>query len=152
VKYIPLTQGKKAIVDDGDFEWLSKYKWQVNHGYAKRDVRCIRMHREIIHASKGIDVDHINGNTLDNRKRNLRLVNDFQQNQNSAIRKDNISGCRGVNFFKPRGTWSARIQYNGKRIGLGTYHRKSDAMKAYTEASKKYFGVYKRKNLTAVYN
>jgi hypothetical protein len=144
VKYISLTQGKETIVDDDDFGWISRWKWQFNRGYAKRDIKCIRMHREIIHATKGMDVDHINGNKLDNRKCNLRLVNDFQQNQNSNKRKDNTSGCRGVNFFKPRGTWIARIQYNGKRIGLGTYHDKADAIKAYNEASNKYFGEYAR--------
>ena len=110
MRHILLTQGKKAIVDDEDFEWLSKWKWQYKTGtngkykypgYASK-WKGARMHRLIINAPKGIDVDHINGNGLDNRKKNLRLVNKFQQNQNSIKRRDNTSGYRGVNFFKPR--------------------------------------------------
>lgn len=153
MKYIPLTQGKKAIVDDEDFEWLSKWKWyfQIGNngkykygGYACRTSKCIRMHRVIMKASKEFEVDHINGNRLDNRKNNLRLVNRFQQNQNSIKRRDNTSGCRGVNFFKPRQRWVARIQYMGKRISLGYFKDKIDAINAYKEASKKYFGQYAR--------
>jgi hypothetical protein len=144
VRYIFLTQGEKAIVDDEDYKWLSKYKWQYSRGYAKRDARCIRMHRQILHAPKSLEVDHINGNKLDNRRSNLRLVNHFQQNQNSANRKDNTSGCRGVNFFKPIKKWSVRIQFNGKRVFLGYYRNKSNAIKAYSKASKKYHGDYRR--------
>lgn len=145
MKYILLTRGYKTIVDDEDFERLSKYKWQINHGYAKRGIKCIRMHREIINAPKGIDVDHINGNTLDNRRHNLRLVNDFQQNQNSVKRKDNTSGCRGVNFFKPRKLWIARIQFMKKRIFLGYFHNKKEAINAYKKASKQYFKEFERR-------
>jgi hypothetical protein len=153
VKYILLTQGKKTIVDDEDFEWLSQWKWQYRissngkykyQGYAYRNAKCIRMHREIIHAPKGIDVDHINGDTLDNRKDNLRLVNNFQQNQNSAKRRDNTSGCRGVNFFKRLNKWIVRIQVNNKRLFLGYFNNKEDAVKVYIKASKKYFKEYAR--------
>jgi hypothetical protein len=160
MKYILLTQGKRTMVDDEDFEWLSQWKWQyqVNsngkhkyNGYAKRGINSIRMHREIMERMVGkifsfIDVDHKNGDTLDNQRNNLRLADPFQQNQNSAKRRDNTSGCRGVNFFKPQQKWVARIQFMGKRISLGYFKNVKDAISAYKEASKKYFGEYARQN------
>lgn len=77
-KRIPLTQGGSALVDDVDFEWLSAHKWQRNlHGYAVRDARM--MSREVIEKSQGIDlrglvVHHVNGDCLDNRRSNLKVL------------------------------------------------------------------------------
>jgi len=152
------------MVDDIDYDWISKYHWQYKvgsngkykyNGYAKRGIKCIGMHREIMERIVGkifsfIEVDHINGDTLDNRRCNLRLCDKFQQNQNSVKRRDNTSGCRGVNFFKPRQRWVARIQYMNKRTSLGYFKNKEDAICAYKEASKKYFGKYERGGLTPV--
>jgi len=83
---ISLTQGLVAIVDAGDYVWLSKWKWFAKVGgcggdaYAARSVRIngkvktVRMHRLIMDAPDGMEVDHINGNTMDNRRCNLRIV------------------------------------------------------------------------------
>jgi hypothetical protein len=84
-KMIPLTQGKFALVDDEDFEWLNQYKWRLRNGYAGRDSsillgprRNILMHREVAGTPEGLFTDHANGNKLDNRRCNLRICNKSQ--------------------------------------------------------------------------
>lgn len=79
MKEIILSNGKIAIVDNEDFKRLNKYKWSFVQGYAFRNTHrnrkngTVRMHREILKAPMGTDVDHKNGNRLDNRKENIRV-------------------------------------------------------------------------------
>lgn len=104
MKRIELSQGKVALVDDGDFAWLSKWKWSHNGGYAVRAEgprgaqRRIAMHREIMQAPKGMVVDHINHDRLDNRRENLRVVDYSANALNRArtIREGFSSKYRGV--------------------------------------------------------
>lgn len=88
--------------------------------------------------------DHINGNTLDNRRSNLRVVTRTQNNQNVTIRKHNKSGYKGVSLEKKTGRWVAVIQANNKRIHLGTFDTPEEAYAAYCEAAKKYHGKFAR--------
>lgn len=133
--YIPLTKGKFALVDDEDFEWLFHKHWQFSSGgYAKTGIKGEFMHRLIMKASIGTEIDHINQNKLDNRKENLRFVNHSQNVHNTRERKDNTSGQKGVNFHKPRKRWVARIQIGNKRYFLGAYMLKFDAVMAYRKA------------------
>ena len=77
MKQIPLTQGKYALVDDSDFEWLNQWKWNYNNGYARRikeinkTREIIYMHRFILKINKEKVCDHINGNGLDNRRNGM---------------------------------------------------------------------------------
>ena len=92
MKKIELTQGKFALVDDEDFEWLNQWKWYANHlGYTwyvvrsvryDNEVKAILMHRSILNAKIGEEIDHINHNGLDNRKKNLRICTRSQNNMN----------------------------------------------------------------------
>jgi hypothetical protein len=138
VKEIPLTKGKVAIVDDEDYEKLSKYKWHAMNGkYAARSVwngetkkkTMILMHREICGNPEGLDVDHIDMNTFDNRKQNLRAVT-HQHNCFNRPGMEGHSKYKGVNKIW-NGTWAARISVGGKGINLGTYQTEEDAAKAY---------------------
>ena len=150
VKRIPLTKGYEAIVDDGDYEWLSKYKWWavVAHHtvYAVRQMgrKTIYMHREIMGASNNVDVDHCDGNGLHNRKNNLRLATAAQNRQNSKVCKDNTSGYKGI--FKKCRKYRARIHVDGHTIYLGYFDNAEDAAKAYDSAAKKYFGPFAKTN------
>ena len=103
MKLLPLTKGYFAKVDDEDYERLARSSWHVNIpsrnyiraiGYVKRTGKYekVYLHREIINAPNAIDVDHINGDPLDNRKSNLRLATTSQNRANSNLRKDNKSG------------------------------------------------------------
>lgn len=139
MKLIPLTQGKSAVVDDSDFDWLSKYNWQLSSGgYARTGVESHYMHRVILGAPKNREIDHINHDKLDNRRENLRFVTRSENNHNVGMRKDNTSGYKGVNFFKSRNSWVARIQIEGKRFFLGSFKTREEAIMAYIRSEMEY--------------
>jgi len=148
MKEIPLTKNKITIVDDDDYEWLKKWKWHVIKGgnsfYALRNeylgvvnhkkiLKTITMHREIINAPKGVMVDHINGDGLDNRKSNLRLCNKRQNGQN-RINENKSSKFPGVTLHKKAKKWHAQIEINGKHKNLGYFINEKDAAIAYEKA------------------
>ncbi len=89
-------------------------------------------------------IDHININTLDNRKENLRICTKTGNNRNVTKRKCNKTGLKGVSVFKQNGKFRAYITVNNKQIHLGYYNDKEKAHLAYIEASKKYHGEYGR--------
>ncbi len=108
MKKIPLTNGHFAIVDDDDYEELSKYKWHFRYdhvGYAARTIRSaitnkyqctLYMHRQIMNAPQELLIDHINHNGLDNRKLNLRICTHWQNAQNKRMASKNITGFKGI--------------------------------------------------------
>jgi len=115
---ISLTQGKVALIDDEDMELVSKHKWCVrrepNNFYAATGVTrpsgvhtVLRMHRLIMDAPRGMDVDHINHNGLDNRRVNLRICTRTQNLRNSRKRKGCSSRFKGVAWCKPAKKWRA---------------------------------------------
>jgi hypothetical protein len=146
MKYIELTQNKKAIVDDDDYEWLNQWKWRCSAGrYASRanynnGVRVgeIWMHRLINNTPDGYDTDHINRNKLDNRRNNLRSVTRSQNNFNSLPPKNNQSGFKGVILHKQTGKWFSYINIERKQISLGLFQSKTDAIKARLNAENRY--------------
>lgn len=148
MKLIKLTQGKEAIVDDEDYEYLNKFKWYYhNRGYACTYInkKLKLMHRVIIKSK--LDIDHINLNGLDNRKENLRPANKRQNMANSKKMQNKTSKYKGVFKRKTRKTsWLATIKYNKKAIYLGSFKEEKDAARAYNEAAIKYFGEFARIN------
>lgn len=156
MKKIPLTQGFTALVDDDDFERLLESKWHYDgKGYASRNIKkgsgvcsSISMHVQIMCSVGGLAVDHINGNGLDNRRKNLRLVTGTQNQQNQ---KPNRCGCssqyKGVCWNKARRKWQATIKVDKKLRHLGCFERETDAALAYNAAATKYFGKYARLNV-----
>lgn len=151
-KMIPLTRGKFALVDDADYEWLSQWKWHcLLQGYAARRRKVseggrelILMHRQITGAIDGFEVDHINGNKLDNRRRNLRNVTCCQNGWNRSKSNYNTSGQTGVSWHKSNKRWVAYIRANNKFIRLGNFKDFEDACRARKEAEAQYFGSYLR--------
>jgi len=146
MKRIKLTQGQFALVDDCDYEWLSMWKWHaswrkgVQNFYAERIWKdtnnkrhTIFMHREILELKlyDKRQVDHINHNTLDNRRNNLRVVTCRQNHFN-------VKNVRGYYWQKAIRKYHARIQINGKGIHLGYFKTKKEARQAYLKAKKKY--------------
>lgn len=149
-KLIPLTQGKSAIVDDQDFEWLSQWKWcahkDKNKWYAMRGVYTkgkvisVQMHRLILAAPQGREVDHWDGDGLNNQRHNLRLAT---QHENQRNRKNpnsnNTSGYKGVSWHKKDEKWVAQIIADGKHLNLGRFNTPEDAARAYDKAARNYY-------------
>jgi len=156
VKSISLSRGEVALVDDDDFDILSKHKWTYSgNGYAYRmeysnnckTRRHILMHREIMDTPSGMDTDHINKNTLDNRRCNLRVCTTQQNTTCKVKQKNNTSGYRGVYWDKQHGCWRAAIQYYRKNHFLGLFKDKIDCAKAYDKAAGLYFKEFAVKNI-----
>jgi len=136
IRYISLTRGKHAIVDAADYPALAKYKWYAqgepgsHRFYACRThrSRSFSMHRQIMKPPKGMVVDHINGNGLDNRRCNLRICTQLQNSQNTHRRRPGKSRYRGV---FPRGDkWQAAIQHDGESLYLGLFDDEVAAARA----------------------
>lgn len=126
----------RTIIDLDDVEKIKPYKWGWCCGYARCTKEKIGLHEFIVGREKDKEIDHINGDKLDNRKNNLRLVT---HQQNSM----NMKG-RGYHFEKAMKKWKAKITHKGKVIKLGFFEKEEDAKKARLEAEKKYFGEYRR--------
>lgn len=143
---IALTKGKFTIVDKDVFKYLNEVKWfYLSPGYAARTIRLKGnkfqkqlMHRVIMNAPKSLEVDHINGNKLDNRLKNLRLCTKAENHRNRGLQKSNTSGYKGVHWHKKTKKWLVRIAFNGKRYHLGYFTDIRKAGRAYDAAAKKY--------------
>lgn len=150
MREIALTQGKVAIVDDEDFEYLNHWKWYCSsRGYARSNAwdgkkgYTISMHRLVNHTPNGYQTHHVNGDTLDNRKSNLRTVTATQHHQsNQRLGINNHSGYRGVGWNKNTHKWRARIQKDGKLIHLGLFDTPQEANKTYLQAAKELYGEF----------
>lgn len=127
---ILLSQGKYALVDDEDFDFLSQWKWTYDRGYARRNdkKKKIYLHRLINKTPLGFQTDHINQNKLDNRKCNLRNANHKINSINRGLQSNNKSGYRGVAWCKYVKKWESYIWNNRKKINLGYYFSLEDAI------------------------
>jgi len=162
---IKLRNGKVALVDDIDFEWLSQFKWLIRYdSKIKKPVGILRtasignhsnncrkknyhLHREILRAwpwDRRV-VDHINGNIFDNRKSNLRICTQAQNCYNSRSSKG-TSVYKGVCWNKRLKKWVAYIKKNRKQIYLGVFKKEVDAACAYNNAASELFGSFANLN------
>lgn len=144
-RYIELTQGYEALVDNADYEQLSKYSWHYDRGYAARTIPGVGieyMHRMVNKTPKGLQTDHINHNKLDNRQENLRTCDTSQNHLNNPTRTDNTSGHKGVVWHKRNQKWQAQLGINGKCKYLGQYEQLEDAIRAYAQAAKRHYGEF----------
>ena len=159
MKEIKMTRGFGAIVDDEDFEELSKHRWYCDsRGYAVRKLardggrqKALYVHIAILGNTEGLEIDHINGNPLDNRRENLRHVT-HQQNIHNRKPVGASSQYKGVCWYKRDCRWLARIVLDGKRTHLGYYKLEMDAARAYNEAARVMFGEYARLNVMPIFN
>lgn len=139
------------LLDDEDYKKIEKdfnnLNWTItknrNKFYVQKRVngKNIYLHRYIMNCPKGKYVDHINHNTLDNRKENLRITNNADNLRNGEIRVNNKTGVKGVYFDKERKKYVARIKVNYKGIFLGRFDTLEEAQKIRKEAEIKYWAV-----------
>ena len=112
------------------------------NGNRGRRRATLPIHRLIMDAPKGMEVDHINGNPLDNRKSNLRICTIAENLRNKGAGKNNTSGYKGVSWVKRNKRWLAQIKHNGKQVYIGHYKNKEEAARAYDKKAKELHGEY----------
>jgi hypothetical protein len=150
-KEIQLTQGRVALVDDEDFDELTKLSWCLSSRsrppYATTNIkisgkyRTVDMHRYLLNPPRGVEVDHINGNGLDNRRSNLRICTHAQNTRNK--RSTPRSGFKGVSLGSGcKKSWTARIRADGIDLYLGSFPDPVLAASAYNKAALKYYGEF----------
>lgn len=145
-KEIPLTKGHVALIDDDDYERVSQYKWTFDNGYAARKAggqknpKKIMLHRFILDAPAGYDVDHINRDVLDNTRANLRICTRSQNNANRISLPGSSSQYKGVSWNRNRQRWQVFQCAYGKRRYLGYFENEAEAAIAYDEAAYESFG------------
>lgn len=156
--YIPLSQGKVATCDESDYHLVAFYNWHCwNDGktfYVARSVTVsphvyteVLLHRHILSVDNSkIEVDHRDGNGLNNCRSNLRVCSKSQNLMNASLSVDSASGYKGVNWHKHVGKWCARIEFSGKRVSLGYFDDKELAAKAYDKAVVEYHGDFGKRN------
>ena len=153
---IQLTRGYTAVIDDIDYASIICYKWYAKIGkkphaqyvYAARSLPRVagkrstqRMHQAILPVPVGYTVDHINGNTLDNTRQNLRSATKAQQQQNAVSHIK--PGLKGIT--KRRNRWVARIGRNGNTF-LGAFTEKEAAIIAYNKAAQTLYASFANLN------
>lgn len=161
IAYVPLTQGYQAIIDAADVPLVEGFNWHVlverrrdqsvKSIYAVRNFvpdegkrRSAYMHRFLMPLPKGLQVDHIDGDGLNNRRANLRSATNSQNQHNQRLRYGNTSGIKGVSWMKRDRRWKAEIRVDGRRQYLGYFTDPNEAAAAYADASAKLHGQFGR--------
>ena len=160
-RLIRLTKGKFAIVDGDDYYGLAKHTWFAvsndNKWYAIRPeqpekdgrLQGVRMHRELMGSPKGMYVDHINGNGLDNRRANIRIATKQQNCWNRKKRRGNCSSrFKGVSLNKKTGKWTASIFCDGQSFYIGLFSDEEAAARAYDAKARELYGEYAWQNFS----
>jgi hypothetical protein len=164
MKEIELTQGKVALVDDEDFDYINQWKWYLaKRGHLSYGVRNYRptgdrgphilllMHRVLLERRgadlTGREIDHVDGDGLNNLRSNLRLATRSENSRNSNKRVTSTSPYKGVTYSARHGQWVAQIHIDGKRMHCGYHHTPEEAASAYNRAAVKYFGEFAKINV-----
>lgn len=155
MKKIPLTQGRFTLVDDADHEQLNQRKWYAyqdrNMWYARHNSQpyenkrlSILMHRVILglRHGDGKQVDHIDGDGLNNQRSNLRICTNTQNQHNRRQRVTGRSKYKGVVWHKQSKRWVAQIRYHPNNIHIGSFDTEEEAAEAYNEKAKELRGEY----------
>lgn len=145
-KIIPLTKGKFAKVDNDDFDELNNYNWSLNNdGYA-RNSKLGLMHRIILNTPKDLYTDHIDNDRLNNRKSNLRICTNQENQMNRSINVSNKTGYKGVSKCKDYNKWISKIKVDGKTKYIGIHDSPVDAAKSYDNKAVEIFGKFAKTN------
>lgn len=136
---LQLVKGGIVLIDSEDYEMLSRYKWRL-HQRKKRithyaacpniNGKFTYMHRLLMKAQSGQEVDHIDGNGLNNQKANLRLCSRKENSRNRLLQSNNTSGKSGVYFSRINKNWVAQITSNRINRYIGSFPSKEEAIAA----------------------
>jgi len=158
MKRIPISGnrgfGLFTIVDDEDFRWASQFCWNFSGGYARHGfrqdgkIKTVLLHHLILgRPPVGFEVDHVNGNRLDNRKENLRFATSAENKHNRGFTREKTSSqYKGVCWNKRIEKWQAQIRIANKQFHLGLFTSELEAAVAYDKAAQKCFGRFAKLN------
>lgn len=152
MKYIELTKGQRATVDDEDWPYLSQFRWWFDGMYAQGRVngKQVRMHRLLLNPPKGSMVDHANGDRMDNTRANIRVCSHGENEWNKAKkhrhRNDGHSKYKGVTRDVRRGMWVSRTTFNGRSVHIGSFVSEIDAARAFDDWAREHHGQFAHVN------
>lgn len=147
-----LNNGMQVMVSESDYHSVSQHSWYWNGRYVRADIKKddttakVYLHTFIMCPDKGQVVDHINGNSLDNRRENLRVCTQSQNLANSRKRKNCSSLYKGVSWNKKNRKWVAYINADKSRVPLGYFRSEQEAARAYDAKALEVFGEYAKLN------
>lgn len=153
MKILPLTQGKVAIVDDTDFEKVRNYKWSAAtrkhlcYAQSRINGKCVLLHAFLLKPALGMEIDHRDGNGLNNLRSNLRICTHAQNQQ--AHHRSNFLGTskfRGVSFETWSNRWRTQVSKGGKRLYSKRFDSEEEAARAYDKKARELFGEYASPN------
>lgn len=157
IAYVPLTKGLFSLIDSEDADEVGKYNWRAAYrplsrcDYATRSIRKEggghidqALQEFLLGRVEGMQVDHIHGKSLDNRRSQLRHATPTQQKMNQPTYRNNTTGHKGVYWRERDQQWSAAIGFEKKLIHLGQFDCMIDAIAAREAAEKHYFGAFSR--------
>ena len=146
VAVIPLANDRgAALIDAADLPLVLGLRWRLHTGGYAHTSPALYMHRRILDVPADVQVDHVNGHRLDNRRSNLRVATVAQQAMNR--RASSATGFKGVSPH--RGRYQARIMRDGRHRVLGCYSDAEEAARAYDAAAVELFGAFARLNFPA---
>lgn len=159
MKEIELSKGYVALIDDEDFELVNQYSWHAsfshNKVYASTRMSMMNgrrnilfMHRLIMNAPSHLEVDHKDGDSLNNTRSNLRLATHAQNQMNIRKKKGMTSQFKGVHKLQDLNKWCARIKFNQISISLGRFTSEIEAAKAYDLKARELFGEFANTNFS----
>ena len=153
---IAFPSGHVVTIDHEDIDLFAAYRWHVDSVGRKRGKPYLRRspdkaywHRVVLGAQRGEQIDHVNGDSLDNRRSNLRFCSQSENNQNWTGSRRNTSGYKGVSWDRWTGRWVVRIQVDGKQLNLGRFDDREQAARAYDAAAREHWGDFARTNFDA---
>lgn len=138
---------KGVIINPCDYHFLEEREWFVGTRNEVRStvhsdgrVSCLLLHRVIMQPPVGMEVDHVNGNRLDNTRKNLRVCTHLENMQNMSIRRG--KSTKGIR--RHHGKWQARITLGTKLVTIGSFRTENEAQIAYNLKAKELFGEFAR--------